>query len=165
VHSPASTAAPSPAAQADAHPWPVDDYDSDDCLLSSAPSVISALSAVPSASSCTPFPLPIVDSGCTSHLTGHAELLHHYVRHPPRTVTVANNTTVTSCGVGIIHSHILINGRLEPIQTNNVQHVPNIPHTLISPLQLEDNGFTLQWHHGYSVEFYQGSHLRLFTIS
>jgi hypothetical protein len=162
VHSPATTAVPSPAAQADAQ-WPVDDYDSDDCLLSSAPTVISALSG-PSASSRAPYPPPIVDSGCTSHLTGHAELLHRYVRHPPRTVTVANNTTVTSCGVGVIRGHILIDGRLEPVQIKNVQHVPDIPHTLISPLQLEDNGLTLQWRRGYGVEFYQGSRLRLFTI-
>jgi hypothetical protein len=162
VHSPATTAVPSPAAQADAQ-WPVDDYNSDDCLLSSAPTIILALSG-PSVSSRAPYPPLIVDSGCMLHLTGHAELLHRYVRHPLRTVTVANNTTVTLCGVGVICGHILIDGRLEPVQIKNVQHVPDIPHTLISPLQLEDNGLTLQWRRGYGVEFYQGLRLRLFTI-
>jgi len=35
---------------------------------------------------------------------------------------------------------------------------------LISPLQLEDNGLNLQWCHGYGIEFYQGTCLRLYTI-
>jgi len=35
---------------------------------------------------------------------------------------------------------------------------------LIFPLQLEDNGLDLQWHRGYGIKFYQGTHLRLFSI-
>jgi len=69
-----------------------------------------------------------------------------------------------SYGSGIIRGHIVIDGRLEPVQIKNFHHVPDIPHTLISPLQLEDNGLNLQWRYGYGIEFYQGTCLRLYTI-
>jgi len=67
-------------------------------------------------------------------------------------------------GSGIIHGHIVIDGHLEPVQIKNVHHIPDIPHTLISPLQLEDNGLDLQWRCGYGIKFYQGTRLRLYTI-
>jgi len=68
-----------------------------------------------------------------------------------------------SYGSGVIRGHIMINGCLEPVQIKNVHHVPDIPHTLISPLQLEDKGHT-QWRRGNGIEFYQSTCLRLFTI-
>jgi len=58
----------------------------------------------------------------------------------------------------------VIDRRLEPVQIKNVHHVPDIPHTPISPLQLEDNGLDLKWRRGYGIEFYQGTRLLLFTI-
>jgi hypothetical protein len=135
VHTPPApasmTASPS-AALADAQ-WPTDGYESDDCLFTCTahpPSVLAQLPALPH----NPFPALIVDSGCTSHLTGHLHLLHKYVSHTPCNISIANNMTVVSLGIGIIRGHILINGKLEPVQIKNVQHVPNIPHTLISPL-------------------------------
>jgi len=69
-----------------------------------------------------------------------------------------------SYGSGIIFGHIVIGGRLEPVQIKNVHHIPDIPHTLISPLQLEDKGLDLQWSCGYGIKFYQGRRLRLYTI-
>jgi len=69
-----------------------------------------------------------------------------------------------SYGSGIICGHLVIDGCLVPVQIKNVHHVPDIPHTLISPLQLEDNSLDLQWRGGYGIEFYQGTRLRLYTI-
>jgi len=39
------------------------------------------------------------------------------------------------------------------------------PHTLISPLQLEDNSMDLQWCRGYGIEFYQVTLLSLWHIT
>jgi len=69
-----------------------------------------------------------------------------------------------SYGPGIIRGNIVIDGCLEPVQIKNVHHVPDIPHILISPLQLEDNSLDLQWCHGYGIEFYQDTHLHLYMI-
>jgi len=92
-----------------------------------------------------PFPAPILDSGCTLHLSGHLQLLHKFAPHPPRSISVTNNNSVMSYSSGIIRGHIVIDGRLEPVQIKNVLHVPDIPHTLISPLQLEDGSTVAQW--------------------
>jgi len=37
-------------------------------------------------------------------------------------------------------------------------------HTLISPLQLEDNSLGLQWCCGFGIKFYQGTRQHLYTI-
>jgi len=100
----------------------------------------------------------------TLHLTGHLQLLHKFTSHPPCSISVANNNSVMSYCSGILHGHIMIDGRLEPVQIKNFHQVPDIPHTLISPLQLEENGLDLQWCRGYGIEFYQGTRLRLYTI-
>jgi len=43
-----------------------------------------------------PFLAPILDSGCTLHLTGHLQLLHKFAPHPPHSISVANNNSVMS---------------------------------------------------------------------
>jgi hypothetical protein len=108
--------------------------------------------------------MPIINSGCTLHLTSHQELLHKYMSHAPRHVTVANNSTITSLRTSIIQGQILIDGKLKCVQIKNVQHVPEILHTLISPLQLEDNGLQLHWRSSHGVKFYQGPRLRLYSV-
>jgi len=135
----ASTSAAAANAQ-----WPTNSYESDDCLkvsnhMQTTPATPASLPPLPQ----NPFLAPILDSGCTLHLTGHLQLLHKFAPHPPRRISVANNNSVMSYGSGIIRGHIVIDGCLEPVQIKNVHHVPDIPHTLISPLQLEDNGLDL----------------------
>jgi hypothetical protein len=156
----ASTSAAAANAQ-----WPTNGYEIDDCLkvsncMQNKPATPASLPPLPQ----NPFPAPILDSRCTLHLTGHLQLLHKFAPHPPRSISVANNNSVMSYGSGIICGHIMIDGRLEPVQIKNVHHIPDIPHMLISPLQLEDNGLDLQWRRGYGIKFYQGTRLRLFTI-
>jgi len=142
----ASTSAAAANAQ-----WLTDGYESDYCLK-----VSNGMQATPATPASLPrnlFLAPILDSGCTLHLTGHLQLLHKFAPHPLRSISVANNNSVMSYGSGIIRGHIVIDGHL------NVHHAPDIPHTLISPLQLEENSLDLQWCHGYGIKFYQGTRL------
>jgi len=159
-----NVASTSAAAAANAQ-WPTNGYKSEDCLkvsncMQTTPATPASLPPLPR----NPFPAPILDSRCTLHLTGHLQLLHKFAPHPPRSISVANNNSAMSYGSGIIHGHIMIDGSLEPVQIKNVHHVPDIPHMLISPLQLEDNDLDLQWRRGYGIKFYQGTHLHLYTI-
>jgi len=65
-----------------------------------------------------PFLAPILDSGCTLHLTGHLQLLHKFAPHLPCSISVANNNCVISFGSGIICGHIVIDGCLDLVQKN-----------------------------------------------
>ena len=94
------------AALADAQ-WPDDNYESDGCLFMRSTAAHSSMPAHLSTLPCNPsFSAPIVDSGCTLHLTSHLNLLHKYMSHTPHNITVANNAIVVSLVIGIICGHI-----------------------------------------------------------
>jgi hypothetical protein len=87
-----------------------------------------------------PKDLWLLDSGCSNHLTGNKDLLSCIDSSLSSNITLGNDSLVKVQGKGIVH--ILTKQNVKK-DINNVYHVPNLKHNLLSVGQLIEHGYNL----------------------
>ncbi|KAH7654917.1 RNA-directed DNA polymerase protein, partial [Dioscorea alata] len=82
----------------------------------------------------------LLDSGCSSHITGRKELFYKLDETQMHVVKLGDNKEIQVAGKGFI-GVTMKNGETKLI--HNVQFVPNLAHNLLSVGQLVGNGYQL----------------------
>lgn len=81
-----------------------------------------------------------LDSGASSHMTGCRSIITDYKEHDNRTVTLADGTTITSKGTGVVTFRTTDGSTARTLTARNVLHVPGMVDNLISVSKLTDSG-------------------------
>jgi GAG-pre-integrase domain/Integrase core domain len=89
----------------------------------------------------------ILDGGATEHMTPIQNMLYDYKPdlHPTARVKVANDQYAYRAGVGTLLVRITIDGIESTRSIQNVWHVPDLAHSLLSLRRLKEKGY---WHFG-----------------
>jgi hypothetical protein len=107
----------------------------------------------------SPVSLPtITDTGATQHTTNCQDLLHNFVLLPtPLQLMCADGGHIDCVGHGTLRRVTTINGMPSGVIMRNVVYVPAVSHTLVSPQQLLDAGFQVDFNQQDSFLFsYKG---------
>lgn len=87
----------------------------------------------------------LLDSGCSSHMTGRKQLFYQLDETQKHTVKLGDNKEIQVAGKGSVNV-ITRNGETRLI--HNVQFVPSLAHNLLSVGQLIGNGYKLVFENG-----------------
>lgn len=75
----------------------------------------------------------IFDTGTTSHLTGNREFFDTYNVYPnPRSIEIADGSTISAVGCGVIIVQAFVNNQWEDREMQNVWHAPELKTNLFS---------------------------------
>ncbi|RFU25060.1 hypothetical protein B7463_g11276, partial [Scytalidium lignicola] len=87
----------------------------------------------------------VIDSGASRHMTYSREAFSDYEPlETPIQVVTANGMEIQAVGTGNVPIKAALNGRVEHVKLTGVLHVPELAGSLISVLQLQDRGLTVE---------------------
>lgn len=87
----------------------------------------------------------IVDSGCSRHMTYHKGAFQDYNKlQEPIIINTASGVQLQGIAEGTVALTVLVDSVLKPVLLTGVLHVPGLSGSLISVLQLQDRGITVQ---------------------
>jgi hypothetical protein len=90
-------------------------------------------------------PIWIVDSGCSRHMTYARWKFEDYKElDEPIDVTTASGAIIQAIGQGTVRLQTLVQGQIRPVRLLDVLYVPGLAGSLISVLQLQNKGLTIQ---------------------
>jgi hypothetical protein len=90
-------------------------------------------------------PIWIVDSGCSRHMTYARWKFDDYIElDEPIDVTTASGATIQAIGQGTVRLQALVQGQIRPVRLVDVLYVPGLAGSLISVIQLQNKGLTIQ---------------------
>jgi hypothetical protein len=90
-------------------------------------------------------PIWIVDSGCSRYMTYAKWKFDDYTElDKPIDVTTASGATIQAIGQGTVRLQTLVQGQVRPVRLLDVLYVPGLAGSLISVLQLQNKGLTIE---------------------